>query len=304
MSNTRLILVGIAMAAVAALLVGLLQSLASPDQTARTTANRQQIVASRDLPAGRKLVMQDLAWGTVAEGREPGLTASADAIGRALVAPLAKGESLREDNLTTRLSGPAIANMLPGGHRAITVNLRDTGPEVVLYPGATVDVLATFEVASRGATGREALTRTVLEAAKVLAVNDDAVGGAVNDVADRRVNSRRLAVTLAVTPQQAADLELASSRATLGIALRSEQDKNVPDKNTGTTAVATTTSVFGAEWARIEGDAAKASKPADETVAPAPAPAPVVAPVAPAWEMTIQAGERSERRSFPSKSSN
>jgi pilus assembly protein CpaB len=174
----------------------------------------------------------------------------------------------------------------------------------VLYPGATVDVLATFEVASRGATGREALTRTVLEAAKVLAVNDDAVGGAVNDVADRRVNSRRLAVTLAVTPQQAADLELASSRATLGIALRSEQDKNVPDKNTGTTAVATTTSVFGAEWARIEGDAAKASKPADETVAPATAPAPVVAPVAPAWEMTIQAGERSERRSFPSKSSN
>lgn len=308
-----MILAGIAVAIVAALFVGLLQSLGSPDQTARGTAVRQQLVAARDLQAGRKLVAQDLAWANVPEGREAGVLSASDALGRALVGPLAKGEALREANLTSRLSGPAIANLLPSGQRAITVSLRDTGPEVVLYPGAIVDVLATFEIPGRASNGRESMTRTVLEAAKVLAVNDEAVGSV--ETAERRSNQRRLAVTLAVTPQQAADLELANSRATLGIALRSEQDK------TGTAApMATTASVFGVEWARLEAAAAATQKaekpepkpeteakkpepppePPKQAEAAKPAPAPVEAePPKPAWEVTVIGGERTQRSSFP-----
>lgn len=305
-------LAGLAVAVVAALFVGLLQSLGSPDQTARGSANRQQLVAARDLPAGRKLAAQDLAWASVPEGREAGMVSASEALGRALVGPLAKGEALLEANLTSRLSGPAIANLLPSGQRAITVSLRDTGPEVVLYPGAIVDVLATFEIPGRAPNGRESMTRTVLEAVKVLAVNDEAVGS--GEAAERRANLRRLAVTLAVTPQQAADLELANSRSTLGIALRSEQDK------TGTAApMATTASVFGIEWARLEAAASQKTEAKPETPekkpdveakkpeAPAqpappakPAPAPAeTEPRKQVWEVTVIGGERTQRSSFP-----
>jgi pilus assembly protein CpaB len=300
MTNSRMLLVGLAVAAVAALLVGLLQSLSSPDQAARGVGARQHIVAARDLPAGRKLAAQDLAWANAPEGVDAGLASSSDALGRALVVPLPKGAPLREANLTSRLSGPAIASLLPSGQRAITISLRDSGPEVVLYPGATVDVLATFELPGRSGAEREALTRTVLQAAKVLAVNEDAVGAA--DAAERRASSRRLAVTLAVTPQQAADLELASSRATLGIALRSEQDRAAEQKPAS--PIATTASVFGAEWLRdVEADKPAArveAKPAPQPQAPAPQPAPEAAKK-PVWEVKVQSGERLERSQFPDK---
>ena len=303
MTNSRMLLVGLAVAAVAALLVGLLQSLSSPDPAGRGAGARQHIVAARDLPAGRKLAAQDLAWANAPEGADAGLASSSEALGRALVAPLAKGQPLREANLTTRLSGAAIANLLPSGQRAITISLRDTGPEVVLYPGAMVDVLATFEVPGRSGAAREALTRTVLEAAQVLAVNDDAVGAA--EGVERRNASRRLAVTLGVTPQQAADLELASSRATLGIALRSEQDRAAAQQPVS--PVATTASVFGAEWLREPAaekvEARVEPKPAPQAPAPVVAP-PQVAPAAPkkaAWEVKVLGGDRVERTEFPAK---
>jgi Flp pilus assembly protein CpaB len=302
MTNSRMLLVGLAVAAVAALLVGLLQSLSSPDQAARGAGARQHIVAARDLPAGRKLVAQDLAWANAPEGVDAGLASSSEALGRALVVPLSKGQPLREANLTTRLSGAAIANLLPSGQRAITISLRDTSPEVVLYPGAMVDVLATFEVPGRSGPEREALTRTVLEAAKVLAVNEDAVGAA--DGAERRSASRRLAVTLAVTAQQAADLELASSRATLGIALRSEQDRAAAQQPVS--PVATTASVFGAEWLRSPAAEKVEPRVVEQPAPPQPAPvvAPQPAPEAPkkaAWEVKVLGGDRTERTEFPAK---
>jgi hypothetical protein len=87
-----------------------------------------------------------------------------------------------------------------------------------------VDVLATLEVPIRGTSQRETITRTVLERSRVLAVNDDAVGTRAAVGSDRKSTTRRLSVTLAVTPDQAAQVELASTRGVIGITLRSADE--------------------------------------------------------------------------------
>ena len=78
---------------------------------------------------------------------------------------------------------------------------------------------------------------------RVLAVNDETVGGKPNETDDRRnASQRKLSVTPAVTPEQAAQIELASARGTIGITLRSDDDAN-PDL--GQFATATTKSLMG-----------------------------------------------------------
>jgi pilus assembly protein CpaB len=140
------------------------------------------------------------------------------------VAPIQKGQLIREDDLAARGSGEAIASQLEPGYRAITVTLRDASPGVALYPGAMVDVLATLEVPIRGTNQKETITRTVLERSRVLAVNDEAVGTRTAIGSDRKSTTPRLSVTLAVTPDQAAQVELASTRGVIGITLRSADE--------------------------------------------------------------------------------
>jgi pilus assembly protein CpaC len=208
--------------------------------------------ASKDLPAGHLIVAADLQSdrGVKDANGERVLSAGGAAEGRTLVAPIQKGQLIREDDLAARGSGEAIASQLEPGYRAITVTLRDAGPSVALYPGAMVDVLATLEVPIRGTTQKETITRTVLERSRVLAVNDEAVGTRTAVGNDRKSPTRRLSVTLAVTPDQAAQVELASTRGVIGITLRSADEGA-----TGQTGAAPTSAntVMGRQNQALEG---------------------------------------------------
>lgn len=318
MKTSRLILIGLAMAVVAAMVTLFAQSLLGGEGGPRRSGPSQLVVAAKALPAGSRLKAEDLEM-AASPGPSTARTAFASTtsvIGRTLIMNLEKGQVLREEDLADRGSGAAIASQLPAGFRAITVSLRDAGPEVVLYPGALVDVLATVEAPGRSG-GRESVTRTLVEGVRVVAVNDEAVGGRTAESADRRTSPRRPTVTIAVTPEQAAQVELASSRGTIGVTLRSSEDAV---GGSGQVATATTQSLLGLV---PEAPAAPAPKPAptapestkespDKPVERTPAPAAPVAPAAPAapatpdkprtWEVKVlRGGKDSTSHTFNEK---
>jgi len=321
MKTSRLIVVGFAMAVVAAVVTMFAQSLLEGEGMPRRSGPTELVVAARPLPVGTRLKAEDLQL-AASPGPSTARTAfssSTSVIGRTLIMTLEKGQVLREEDLADRGSGAAIASQLPSGFRAITVTLRDAGPEVVLYPGALVDVLATVEVPGRTG-GRESVTRTLVEGVRVVAVNDEAVGGRTAESSDRRTTTRRPTVTIAVTPDQAAQVELASSRGTIGVTLRSSDDQTTA---AGPGAIATTQSLLGmvnepapapkpAETPKepVERPAEKpvekpAEKPAEKPVA---APVPQVLPAAPekpkTWEVkVIRGGKESTTHPFPEKPS-
>ena len=229
------------MAVVAALLSIMMQNLFS---AGKGSVPIEMIVTARDIPAGTQLVAEDLTTMPAKGNVKNAISSRSALVGRTLVVPMQKGQMFREEDLIQQGSGAMIASQLPAGYRAITVVLHDTAPGVVLYPGALVDLLATMEMPAAANTPKETITRTVLERIRVLAVNDEAVGIKPNETtaSERRVNQRRLSVTLAVTPEQAAQVELASVRGTIGITLRSDADKLTDPNNF---AVATTKSLLG-----------------------------------------------------------
>jgi Flp pilus assembly protein CpaB len=229
------------MAVVAALLSIMMQNLFS---AGKGSGQSEMIVTSRDLAAGTQIIAEDLAAVPAKGNVKNGISSRSALVGRTLVVPMQKGQMFREEDLIQQGSGAMIASQLPAGFRAITVVLHDTSPGVVLYPGALVDLLATMEMPAAGNAPKETIKRTVLERIRVLAVNDEAVGIKPNETTanERRVNQRRLSVTLAVTPEQAAQVELASVRGTIGITLRSDADKFNDPNNF---AVATTKSLLG-----------------------------------------------------------
>ena len=252
------------MAVVAALLSIMMQNLFS---AGKGSGQSEMIVTSRDLAAGTQIIAEDLAAVPAKGNVKNGISSRSALVGRTLVVPMQKGQMFREEDLIQQGSGAMIASQLPAGFRAITVVLHDTSPGVVLYPGALVDLLATMEMPAAGNAPKETITRTVLERIRVLAVNDEAVGIKPNETtaSERRVNQRRLSVTLAVTPEQAAQVELASVRGTIGITLRSDADKFNDPNNF---AVATTKSLLGVGSADQATPNAKGTKQSKDAAPP------------------------------------
>lgn len=298
MPAPRLILIGVVAAAVSAGLAYVLQVMLAPTEglaQPRSTAI-SCVTASRDLPVGHRLTESDLDQVEMASrpAGESLVASRALAVGRTTSVALTKGQALRTGDLVGTGSGASIAGQLAPGMRAITVSLRDTGPEVVLYPGALVDMLATLERPGRTPEQRDTVTLTLLEGVRVLAVNDEAVGAkAPADVpGDRRAASRKLTVTLAVTPEQAAQVELASSRGTVGIALRPDGDQAA---GAGSGASVTARSILG-----LPDPAEEASKPAVVT-APAPPPPATATPERSVWQVTVIRGDSTSTHEFAGK---
>lgn len=307
MPAPRLILIGAVAAAVSAALAYFLQVMLAPSSggSAARGAAATCLKAARDLPMGHRLTEADLEQADLASrpAGETLVSSRALAVGRTTSVALVKGQALRTGDLVDAGSGASIAGQLSAGMRAITVSLRDTGPEVVLYPGALVDMLATLERPGRVTDQRDTVTVTLLEGVRVLAVNDEAVGvkAAAEAPGDRRSGSRKLTVTLAVTPEQAAQVELASTRGTVGIALRPEGDRSAI---AGSAATATARSILGLPEPPV-GSAQTVATPAQERASPEPAAAAATPPVAqrgPVWQVTVMRGDATTTHEFPASS--
>jgi len=292
LSMSRLLMLGLVMAGLSAVLAYMAQSLLSTDGAPRSFGPLEVIVATRSLPPGHRLLPDDIKATAAPAGRRErsALTSVAASLGRTLVVPVEAGQMLQDEHLAKPGSGASIAGQLPSGQRAITVSLRDSGPGVMLYPGAMVDILATIDVPSTTGRGTEPITRTLLQQVRVLAVNDEAVGGTGSETPERRAvaASRRMTVTLAVTPEQAALVELAGTRGTVGIVLRPSGEAD-PSHSA---SLATSRELMG--WtAQDLQDVGPASAAATQTAAEPGAPR--------MWAVTVIRGTEMERQQVPAR---
>ena len=156
-------------------------------------------VAARPVGVGRALRAADVEVRRLPASLLPrGRLARAPWAGRVAVVPLAAGEVLLAAKLAPDgLSG--VAALVPPGHRALAIPVDPGG--LALNAGHRVDVLATFDAATPEAPDPEP-TFPVATDALVVEAGDEAV-------------------TVAVTPAQAARVAFALARGTVTLALTS-----------------------------------------------------------------------------------
>jgi Flp pilus assembly protein CpaB len=155
------------------------------------------VVAATDLPAGTVLTEQVLVRARLPPEAVPdGVTADPAALaGQSLAGAVRAGEPITD----VRLAGSALTTALPDGHVAAPVRLADLAVAGQVHAGDRVDVLATVESAE--------VADVVAPGALVLLASD-----AAGDAGDG-------ALWLAATPDVAARLAAASTRATLTVSL-------------------------------------------------------------------------------------
>lgn len=235
MKPARIIVLVIAVVAggIAALLAGRSDQPAEPAPIAQLETT-EVLVAAVDIELGSAVSAADLRWQTwpaaaagsnyVRKSEQPdAINQIAGSIARA---PFSAGEPIREAKLIKGTGGGYMAAILPGGMRAISVEISpETGAGGFILPTDHVDViLSRRDRAAEKSAGVEVHTsEIILSNVKVLAVDQT-----VEEKNGQRVVVGKTA-TLELTPRQTETLSLARQVGTLSLALRSLVDFNTKD---------------------------------------------------------------------------
>jgi pilus assembly protein CpaB len=179
------------------------------------------VTAAMDIPFGTTIETRHLATIQMLPGTQPESSyhAIAEVEGKIARAPLLAGEILLAGRFTDQANGSTLAAVVEKNMRAVTVRVDDVvGVGGFLLPGNKVDV-----VGSRDAENREAVTETILQNVRVLAVDQTAATEKNEPVVVR-------AVTLEVTPDQAEVLVKWKEQGSLQLTLRNPLDESVHEK--------------------------------------------------------------------------
>jgi pilus assembly protein CpaB len=150
----------------------------------------------------------------------------ADVKDRAALQTLMAGEPLFDSKLAARGAVGGMANLIPEGKRAYTVQTKTVNSNVAgfLLPGNLVDVLLTFRDSGQNNETGGGSTTTLLQSVEVLAV------GAQVEKVDSNIGSNGpedvKSVTLLVTPEETTRLDLGQSLGMLSLSLRNPNDKS------------------------------------------------------------------------------
>ena len=178
------------------------------------------VVAAADIPRGASITAGLVRTRDYPKGLLPAgaLAKVEDVLDRAVFVPLAKDEPVLDGKLAPKGSKRGMAALVPNGLRAFTIHTPSVAAGVAgfILPGNKVDVLLTME-GKRGS-----MTMTLLQNLEILAVDQR-----IDAPVDNRVDPNQLrSVTLLVTPDQAAKLDLGQNTGTLHLSLRgSEADQ-------------------------------------------------------------------------------
>ena len=222
------------------------------------------LIAAHDIPA-RTLITTEMiriAQVPVELKLGPALDKPEDAVGRVILYPLASGEQVLPSKFTIDQSIETFSNVIPTGKRAVSiVTSEEIGAGGMIVPGDHIDIIASFD----GSLGNIAAT-TVFQNVLVLAVSQSfieqtikvtpnatsltpisgtPVSVPVNPKTQMHVDAKT--ITLALTPEEAQKLALASEHATLHFLLRSVDDAALNDVAktvlTGTTGIVPQSSI-------------------------------------------------------------
>src|SRR4051812_12598084 len=181
------------------------------------------VVAAVDVPRGTVLT------GVVLKVREwpkdmvpPGVvTQLEEALERVVFIPVMKDEPVLEAKLAPKGAGRGLAALIPVGMRAFTIQTPNVASGVAgfIMPGNKVDVLLSVSDGNDLQAGG-ASTTTLLQNVEILAVDQR-----IDAPADNKVDPVQLrSVTLLVTPNQAAKIDLGQNKGTLHLSLRNLGD--------------------------------------------------------------------------------
>jgi pilus assembly protein CpaB len=183
-------------------------------------ANTQVVVAAAGITMGERLGPQHLrvvAW----PSRNPvegSFSDPQEVLNRGVIAPIAENEPITERKLASLEAGAGLPPVIPEGMRAISVRVNDVvGVAGFVVPGTRVDLLVT--VRDSNAAG-EPMTRTVVSRVEVL------TAGTKYDQEQSKdgVPIPTTVVTLAVTPEDAERIALASNEGQIALVLRNPLD--------------------------------------------------------------------------------
>ena len=178
------------------------------------------VVAALDIPFGQKIELAQVKVVEWPSGNTPKGAFSDPLLleGKIAKQSFLPGEVILEERVVEHLGGSTLASIVEPNKRAITVRVNDViGVAGFLLPGNRVDILSTRN------KGKNAVTETILQDVKVLAVDQTA-----STDKDRPVVVR--AVTLELTPAEAELLVKATSEGTLQLTLRNPLDSELVAK--------------------------------------------------------------------------
>ncbi|MFL5245742.1 MAG: Flp pilus assembly protein CpaB [Gemmataceae bacterium] len=191
------------------------------------------VVASAEIPRGTALTESQITTKDYPQDLVPtgALTKVEDVLGRTISIPVAKDEPLLESKLASKSAGRGLAALVPDGMRACTITTTVSSALAgMLLPGNRVDVL--LSISSTGQTNDPTgggSTTTLLQNVEILAIDHH-----IEAPTDNKVDANAHTVTLLVSPDQAALVELGQTRGTLHLTLRNPGDKKAANTRPAT----------------------------------------------------------------------
>lgn len=195
------------------------------------------LVASRDLDIGQTIGPDDLKWqkwpndavaaGYVTKDINPqGLEAMVGAVARTVVFT---GEPVTDVKLVRAESSNFMAATLAPGMRAVSVEIREeTGAGGFIKPNDRVDVILTAEAGNSDDGLKRAVTRTLLQNVRVLAVGQTFRDSAGTTEANADTQQTAKTATLEVSPVEAELLQQGGEIGKLSLALRGLSNADKP----------------------------------------------------------------------------
>lgn len=211
------------------------------EEVARTPTQRV-VVAGVNIPKGTLLNNRSIQVTYVRADKEmpEGIFKYSPAIvGRFSTQTIKAGQAITDSMLLPIGEGlPPLANAIPPGHRALAITVENASIRDILEVGSYVDV-------SLSVTGDDIeiggiQTKTLIHAAKIIDIEET----------DRRRTTSRLAVTVAVTPQDANLLVTAEESGALRLTLVSPNEEDLA--STGDNIATKYGSIFPQRFAPVE----------------------------------------------------
>ena len=181
------------------------------------------VVAAADLALGSALKKEDLTVLAFPAGKAPegSFAKPEEVLERGLIVPVVKNEPILAAKLAPKEAGAGLPPVIPEGMRAVSVRVNEViGVAGYVLPGSRVDVIAT---ASPTANVQDTTSKVVL--ANVLTLT---AGTRMEQDQKDGKPVQVTVVTMAVTPEQAERLALASTEGKIQLALRNPLDQSSP----------------------------------------------------------------------------
>ena len=181
------------------------------------------VVAASDLSLGAALKKEDLTVLPFPAGKAPegAFSKPEEVLERGLIVSVVKNEPILAAKLAPKEAGAGLPPVIPEGMRAVSVRVNEViGVAGYVLPGSRVDVIATASPTNQvqDTTSKVVLANVLTLTAGTRIEQDQKDGKPVQVTV----------VTMAVTPEQAERLALASTEGKIQLALRNPLDQSAP----------------------------------------------------------------------------